>query len=144
MDRQKAGSYAAVAEDFLRAADLAIQHEYWNAAGLLLVHASIAFTDAVWIKLAGMKSTSESHQDAVTLLKESDRRPVFPSPPDRTAGDPDQSQPNCTSNSPWRSLGREASLFAPPLLPKLACFVARQDADAVGLKDRLDRSDRVA
>lgn len=73
MDRGKAASYAGAGHEFLRAAELAQKHEYWNAAGLLLVHSAIAHADAVTIHLAGQKSTSESHQDVVLLLKEAVR-----------------------------------------------------------------------
>ena len=70
IDREKASDYAAIGDDFLRGAELAMDDERWNAAGLLLVHAAIATADAVCIKLSGMRSTSDNHQEAVTLLKE--------------------------------------------------------------------------
>lgn len=70
VDPGKARSYAAAGEEFSHAADLAREHEYWNAAGLLLVHAGIAYADAVAILLSGQKSTSENHLDTVALLKD--------------------------------------------------------------------------
>lgn len=63
-----------MAVQFLKAAGLASEHDYWNAAGLLIVHAAIAYADAVSIRLAGMKSTSENHHDAVQLLAEAAAR----------------------------------------------------------------------
>ena len=70
VDRGEAGSYAAAGHEFARAAELARAREYWNAAGLLLVHSAIAYADAVCIGSKGVKSTSENHLDAVTLLAE--------------------------------------------------------------------------
>ncbi len=57
----------------MRAAELAADHGCWNAAGLLLVHGAIAYTDAVCISRAGIKSTSDSHMDAVALLGEASK-----------------------------------------------------------------------
>jgi hypothetical protein len=44
--------------------------EYWTAAGVLIVHAAIAYADALSIKLSGQKSAGEDHEDAVTLIDE--------------------------------------------------------------------------
>lgn len=74
VDPGQAASFRATGRQFLKAARLAGEHEYWNAAGLLLVHAAIAFADAVSIRLAGVKSTSENHLDAVQLLGETAAR----------------------------------------------------------------------
>ena len=54
----------------MRASDMAGQHEYWNAAGLLVVHAGIAYADAITIGLSGLKSTSPNHLDVLDLLRE--------------------------------------------------------------------------
>ena len=63
-----------MAAQFLKAAELAREHEYWNAAGLLIVHGSIAYADAVTIRLAGVKSTSDNHHDAIGLLADAASR----------------------------------------------------------------------
>jgi hypothetical protein len=68
--RGEATGYGAAAVQFFQAAELAGECEYWNAAGLLYVHAAIAFADAVAIARLGEKSTSENHMDAVRLLEE--------------------------------------------------------------------------
>ncbi|MBI2933923.1 MAG: hypothetical protein HYY16_19940 [Planctomycetes bacterium] len=68
--RAEADDYAAVGDQFTKAAELAQEFEYWNAAGLLYVHAAIAFADAVAIARRGEKSTSENHMDALALLEE--------------------------------------------------------------------------
>ncbi|MBI4716025.1 MAG: hypothetical protein HY760_08840 [Nitrospirae bacterium] len=70
VDREKAGDYASAGEQFFRAAGLAREFEYWDAAGLLYVHSAIAFADAVAIARRGEKSTSENHMDALALLEE--------------------------------------------------------------------------
>ena len=70
VDRERARDYAAVADKFFEAADVAREFEYWTPAGVLLVHASIAYADAISIGRLGQKSASEAHQDAVALLKE--------------------------------------------------------------------------
>lgn len=68
MDPSGADDYAAVGHDFFRAAELALSHGYRNAAGLLFVHAAVAYADAVSIRRSGWRSTSENHMDAITLL----------------------------------------------------------------------------
>jgi len=71
VERSEAGGYAEAGDQFFNAAGLAREFEYWNAAGLLFVHASIAFADAVAIARRGEKSTSENHLDALALFEES-------------------------------------------------------------------------
>lgn len=70
VDPGEAESFRKTAEQFMKAGKLAREHGYGNAAGLLFVHAAIAYADAVSIRLAGMKSTSDNHHDAVQLLSE--------------------------------------------------------------------------
>jgi len=64
------GTTASSGEQFLQAAGLARESEYWNAAGLLYVHSAIALADAVAIARRGEKSTSENHMDALALFEE--------------------------------------------------------------------------
>ena len=66
--RHRYTDYQNVAEHFYEAAELSIEFEYWTAAGVIIVHSAIAFTDALCIKLSGAKSVGENHDDAVTLL----------------------------------------------------------------------------
>ena len=61
--------YAKVADNFYSGADLAREFEYWNAAGLLIIHAAIAYTDAITIKVGGVKSQGEDHMEVVDLLR---------------------------------------------------------------------------
>ncbi len=68
--RVKYHDYVKVADNFYSGAELAKEFEYWNAAGVLIIHAAIAYTDAVTIKVGGVKSQGEDHMAAVDLLRE--------------------------------------------------------------------------
>ena len=70
VDRAKAKDYRSVAESFYRGAELAREFEYWNASGVLIVHAAIALADAIAIKLAGTKSRGEDHHETIALLEQ--------------------------------------------------------------------------
>lgn len=70
VDRAKSANYQAVAESFHGAAEVAKEYEYWNAAGILIVHAAIAYADAIAIKIGGVKSQGEDHHDTAALLEE--------------------------------------------------------------------------
>ena len=63
--------YENVAEHFYNASKDSMEFEYWTAAGVLIVHSAIAYADALCIKLAGVKSAGEDHEDAITLLANS-------------------------------------------------------------------------
>lgn len=41
-----------------------------NASGVLIVHAAIAFADAVTIKLSGWKCSGENHYEIISLLND--------------------------------------------------------------------------
>jgi hypothetical protein len=58
-----------VAEHFYQAAKDSLELDYWTASGVLIVHSAIAYSDALCIKLSGLKSAGENHEDAVTLLE---------------------------------------------------------------------------
>lgn len=70
VDRARYKSYMQVADGFREAAEAAQEYEYWNAAGLLIVHAAIAYADALTIRIAGVKSQGEDHHEAIALLRE--------------------------------------------------------------------------
>ena len=61
--------YLNVAEHFYQAAKDSLELDYWTAAGVLIVHSAIAFSDALCIKLSGVKSVGENHEDAIELLE---------------------------------------------------------------------------
>jgi len=67
--RQNYKKYLDVAEHFYKAAKDSMELDYWTASGVLIVHSAIAFSDALSIKLSGLKSIGENHEDAVTLLE---------------------------------------------------------------------------
>lgn len=70
VDNIKWIDYKKVAESFFGGADVAREYEYWNAAGVLIVHSAIAYADAISIKFSGEKSQGEDHNQNVILLKE--------------------------------------------------------------------------
>jgi hypothetical protein len=70
VDRAKSVNYKTVAENFHDAAEMAREYEYWNAAGVLIVHAAIAYADAIAIMIGGVKSQGEDHHDTAALLDE--------------------------------------------------------------------------
>ena len=69
VDRTRWRQFHAVAESFAQAAEMATEFQYWNAAGVLLVHAAIALTDALTVKIGGVKSAGEDHMLAADLLE---------------------------------------------------------------------------
>lgn len=70
VEKGKSAGYKKVAQNFYEGAVLAGDYEYWNACGVLIVHAAIAFGDAVTIKYGGVKSKGEDHHSVVQLLDE--------------------------------------------------------------------------
>lgn len=69
IDRSKFRDYLLVARHFHDAARDAMDFEYWTAAGVLIVHSAIAYTDALCIQQGGQRSTGEDHENAVELLE---------------------------------------------------------------------------
>ena len=61
--------YFDVAEHFYKAAKDSLELDYWTASGVLIVHSAIAYSDALCIKLSGIKSIGENHEDAIALLE---------------------------------------------------------------------------
>ena len=70
VDKIKSKDYMKVAESFAGGAEAAKSFEYWNAAGVLIVHSAIAYADAICIKYGGVKSQGEDHGQIVALLRE--------------------------------------------------------------------------
>lgn len=69
VERARWRQFRSVGENFVKAAEVAAEFEYWNAAGVLLVHAAIALTDALTVKIGGVKSAGEDHMLAASLLE---------------------------------------------------------------------------
>lgn len=70
VERVKFKEYQRIAEHFYDAAKDSAELEYWTAAAVLIVHASIAFADALCIKIAGQRSAGENHELTITMLEE--------------------------------------------------------------------------
>jgi len=70
VERVKFADYKKVAHNFYKGAELAGEYEYWNACGVLIVHAAIAFGDAMTIRYGGVKSKGEDHHNLVQLIGE--------------------------------------------------------------------------
>ena len=88
LDRSKASLYLQRAEEFYRSmqilshqdlkailelADLSDyyhQNQYFHAAVLLGIHATIAMVDAILVTILGRKSQGESHSEAKRLLEQ--------------------------------------------------------------------------
>jgi len=70
VERTKYKDHKTVAENFFNGAEAAYAYEYWNAAGVLIVHSAIAFADSITIKYGGVKSKGENHHEVVNLLEE--------------------------------------------------------------------------
>jgi len=68
IDKVKFKNYKIVADNFYKGAEVAAAYEYWNAAGVLLVHSAIAYADALTIRFGGVKCKGEDHQEIVNLL----------------------------------------------------------------------------
>ncbi|MBI3291567.1 MAG: hypothetical protein HYZ73_01985 [Elusimicrobia bacterium] len=73
--RSKYRDYVNVAENFSAGGEVAKTFEYWNAAGVLLIHAAIVYTDALTIKVGGVKSQGEIYtkEDIEKLWKHLER-----------------------------------------------------------------------
>ena len=69
VDHSKASNYKYVADNFYDGAQVAAEYEYWNAAGVLIVHSAIAYGDAITIKFESVKSKGEDHQALVNLIE---------------------------------------------------------------------------
>jgi len=70
LPKSKKSDYTRVAENFYKGAEVAKEFDYYNAAGVLIVHAAIAYTDALTIKFGGVRSKGEDHMAAVDLLQQ--------------------------------------------------------------------------
>ena len=70
VDKVKARDFKKVAINFYDGAVVAKDYEYWNAAGVLIVHSAIAFADAISIKVGGVKCQGEDHLQIIKLLRE--------------------------------------------------------------------------
>lgn len=69
VSRERHTFYWSKAMEFFEAMVDASQKKNWNATGLAGVHCCISATDALLVKHAGVRSSSDSHQDVIGLLR---------------------------------------------------------------------------
>lgn len=65
--RDRYTTYLKKAQEFLRAADSALEAGDWDAVGLNSVHAAISAADAVLVYFGGVRSAGE-HHDVIGLM----------------------------------------------------------------------------
>lgn len=70
IDRSLSVKFIQVSKNFGEGAKVAIEYEYYNAAGVLIVHSAIALADALTIKLGGVKCKGENHYEILGLIKD--------------------------------------------------------------------------
>jgi HEPN domain-containing protein len=70
MDKSLSANFIQVSKNFSDGANIAFEYEYFNAAGILIVHSAIALADALTIKLGGIKCKGENHSEILGLLKD--------------------------------------------------------------------------
>ena len=70
IDPSRSLDFRKVAENFYEGARLASEYKYYNAAGVLIVHAAIAYSDAISIKNKSVKIHGENHYEIISLLND--------------------------------------------------------------------------
>lgn len=60
--------YKGIADGFYDGAVTERDFGNWNASGVLIIHAAIAYADSVTVKFGGVRSKGDDHQDVVRLL----------------------------------------------------------------------------
>lgn len=69
VDQSKYSDFEKISKDFENGCESAYAFEYYNAAGVLIIHAAIALADSVTIKLSGKKCSGDNHYAIIELLK---------------------------------------------------------------------------
>ncbi|MDR3626706.1 MAG: hypothetical protein P4L45_07725 [Ignavibacteriaceae bacterium] len=70
ISKSLSANFMQVSKNFSDGAKVAYEYEYFNAAGVLIVHSAIALADALTIKLGGVKCKGENHYEIIGLLKD--------------------------------------------------------------------------
>ncbi|MBK9285080.1 MAG: hypothetical protein IPM51_12305 [Sphingobacteriaceae bacterium] len=68
VDSSRYLGFKEVAINFYEGGKIAAEYSYYNAAGLLIVHSAIAYSDAISIKQRGVKIQGENHYEIISLL----------------------------------------------------------------------------
>jgi hypothetical protein len=69
VEQGKYRDFEKISKDFENGCESAYTFEYYNAAGVLIIHAAIALADSVTIKLAGKKCSGDNHYEVIELLR---------------------------------------------------------------------------
>ncbi len=70
VDKVMFAKFLQVSKNFEEGAQVADEFEYYNAAGVLIIHAAIALGDALTIKAGGVKCIGENHYEIISLIKD--------------------------------------------------------------------------
>lgn len=70
IDSTRYNDFKEVAKNFYEGAKIATEYSYYNAAGVLIVHSAIAYSDAVSIKNGGVKIHGDNHYEIISLLND--------------------------------------------------------------------------
>lgn len=68
IDSNRYIGFKEVAKNFYEGAKIASEYSYYNAAGVLIVHSAIAYSDSVSIKNGGVKIQGDNHYEIISLL----------------------------------------------------------------------------
>jgi hypothetical protein len=70
VDRNQWRQYLSAAKEYCQGARNNYDSELWTSASILFIHAAIAYTDALTIKTASIKSTGDDHGLAIYLVEQ--------------------------------------------------------------------------
>lgn len=70
VDSQKFKDFQQVATNFVQGAKVAYDYEYFQAAGLLVIHSAIALADSITVKLLSEKCTGDNHYEVLNLMQD--------------------------------------------------------------------------
>lgn len=70
VDSYKYNNFNKVAKSFFEGAKLAYDFEYYNAAGVLIIHSAIALADSITVKNLEAKCSGDNHYEVIKLLEE--------------------------------------------------------------------------
>ncbi len=68
IDSSRYIGFKEVAKNFYEGAKVASEYSYYNAAGVLIVHSAIAYSDAISIKNGEVKIQGDNHYEIISLL----------------------------------------------------------------------------
>lgn len=70
VDSSRFKDFVEVAKNFYEGAKITYEYYYYNAAGVLIVHSAIAYSDAISIKYKGIKIQGDNHYEIISLLED--------------------------------------------------------------------------